>query len=316
MSDLDLLRREFASGRAIGPNLYALLWRVVRSTAPQYPPAIYSASQSWDESSLRDLLHDWITQRLLRGHLEVLLTSAPDQRRLEAQLVTSLKQLLINGRRRDSALNLYKRVVAMLRDDLHFESVDAATPALQQWRLVGTPHTQPSPASLGELVHLAYKLSDEELAVERWGSHSLKSSPILRQPQLNAFLIHLFRGTDGTLNPARIADVMQHRFSLARPRNVELPDVLASDEAPIDLHIAATDVAASILATMRPQDRQAVSALLDADFVVSRAAQALGSSEGRVSGARDRLAARISDYADDEQEAREILRIVLESLFQ
>ena len=57
MSDLDLLRREFASGRAIGPNLYALLWRVVRSTAPQYPPAIYSASQSWDESSLRDLLH-------------------------------------------------------------------------------------------------------------------------------------------------------------------------------------------------------------------------------------------------------------------
>jgi hypothetical protein len=316
MNDLDLLRHEFNSDREIGPQLYELLWRIVRAIASQYPPAIYSQSGSWDEPTLRDLLHDWIAQRLLRGDLEILLNSAPDQRRLEAQLVTSLRQLLINGRRRDSALNLYKRTLAMLQDDVDFEPMDTATAPIRQWRLVGTDHTHPAAATLKDLVRIAYELSDEDLAVERWGSHSLKSSPILRQNQLQRFLMHLFGKADGTLNAIRIADVMQHRFSLARQRLVELPETLSANDPPVDLRIAAGDVAQSILSTLRPQDHEALLALQNADWVVSRAAEALGSSEGRVSGARDRLAARISDYADDEQEAREILRIVLESLFQ
>lgn len=316
MSDLDLLRHEFNSDREIGPQLYALLWRIVRAIASQYPPAVYSPSGSWDESTLRDLLHDWIAQRLLRGDLELLLNSAMDRRRLEAQLVTSLRQLLINGRRRDSALNLYKRTLAMLQDDMHFEPMDNATAAMRQWRLVGTDHTQPTAETLGDLVRIAYELSDEDLAVERWGSHSLKSSPILRQPQLLRFLLHLFAEADGTLDAARIADVMQHRFSLARQRVVELPEALSANDPPVDLRIAAEDVAQSVLSTLRPQDHEALIALQNSDWVVSRAAKTLGSSEGRVSGARERLAARISDYADDEQEAREILRIVLESLFQ
>jgi hypothetical protein len=73
--DLEALRTEFANQR-VGSQLYAFLAQIVKVTVASYPPSIYSPSGIWDPATLMDLLHDWLEQRLLRGHLEVLLSTA------------------------------------------------------------------------------------------------------------------------------------------------------------------------------------------------------------------------------------------------
>jgi hypothetical protein len=315
MTELDDLREEFATSR-IGPRVYALLGDVVRAGVVSYPPAIYSPSQEWDAATLTDLLHDWCEQRLLRGHLEVMLRSSANFSALRAQLMTSFTQMLINGRRRDSAANLYKRVVTMLtKEDELFEAVGTSRPSDQQWRLRDTTVEQPATDRLEDLVRFAFQLSDAELAVERWSAVSLKSSPILREPALRRFLTHLFSRADGTLTPTDIARVMSRRFQLTLLRTVEIENELDSGEPPVELAVTAADAADAVIRSLRLTDIEALRALHDAGFTVSRAAQQLGCSEGRISGARGRLVEKITELADTEEESKLILRITFENLF-
>jgi hypothetical protein len=118
------------------------------------------------------------------------------------------------------------------------------------------------------------------------------------------------------LTPTIIAEIMQRRFSLQRQRAVELEETLSSGEPPVDLHVAANDAARAVRLRLRQPDVEAVRALLAADMVVARAAAQLSCSEGRISGTRGRLQRLIAEFADSEEEAMEILRIVIESLFQ
>lgn len=312
--ELEILRREFAD-QGIGPDLYRLLGRIVRANVVSYPPAIYSPAGVWDENSLRDLLHDWIADRLLRGHLEAMLASASHVGSLKAQLSTSIRQLVINRRRRDSAGNLYKRTVEMLKKDADFEPVGEGTTAHRQWRLVGSSVGEPSLLRLGELTRIAYELGDDDLGVVRYGASSLKSSPILRDPGLKRFIVHVLLRAEGTLDATRLAQVQQQRFSLQRETQVELSERLNSGEPPVDLRVAATDAAEAVKVQLRLEDIEALAALANADWVVSRAAAQLGCSEGRISGARGRAASLISEYAENEEEARAIVRILFESLF-
>ncbi len=315
-SDLQSLRREFSEQR-IGQEIYTLLGRIVRVTVATYPPQIYSPSGAWDEATLIDLVHDWVEKRLLRGDLEVLLNTAASMGSLRAQLSRSFTQLLINGRRRDVAGNLYKRVLEMLKNETStFVPVGEASTAHQGWTLVASAQPEPTQLQLGQLVRLAYELSDEDLAVVRYGSQSLKSSPDPGAPALRRFLVHLLQRAEGTLTPTIIAEIMQRRFSLQRQRVVELEEMLNSGDPPVDLHVAANDAARAVLLQLRLTDVEAVRALLAADMVVARAAADLGCSEGRISGARGRLQQLIAQFADSEEEAMEILRIVIESLFQ
>jgi hypothetical protein len=314
MSELDALRREFAA-EAVGPMIYRLLGRIVQANAPVYPPRLYSPSGVWDEGSIKDLLHDWMTDRLLQGRLELMLTSAANMGSLKAQLTNDLRQLIINRRRRDSAGNLYTRTAKMLRDDPAFESIDQAKASRRQWRLAGSEVGFPTPLDLSDLVRIAFQLSDDELAVIRYGPYSLKSSPILREPALKNFLSHLLAEAGGTLDPATIADVMAHRFALHRHSEVELEERLEAAQEPVEARIETQEAADAALRQLRLSDLEALAALVSADMVVSQAAASLGCSEGRISGARDRLGAAISELADSEEEALAVLRIVLESLF-
>ena len=313
--ELDLLRAEFRQ-RRIGPALYALLGRIVAGVAPVYPPAIYAPSGTWDQASITDLLHDWIGTRLLRGDLEAMLASAASMQSLRAQLAASLRQLVINGRQRDSAINLYLRTVDLLRDDEAFRTVGEGTPAHRQWTVAADPRSEPSTMTLNALIAVAYVLSDMELKVIRYGAHSLKSSPILRAGELKRFVEHLLAGAQGTLDATRIAEVQQHRFSLLRQPAAQLAVELDSGQPPVELQVLAADAAEAVLRGLRVEDIEAIRALEQAGWVVSRAAEMLDCSQGRISAARDRVAAAAAAHASSEEEAVATLKIVLESLFQ
>jgi hypothetical protein len=80
-------------------------------------------------------------------------------------------------------------------------------------------------------VTLACALTDDELEVVRYGPFSQKLSPILRDPKLRAFLVHVLQHADGSLSLSTIADVMRLRFSLPTEEHTEL-DAALPDSRP------------------------------------------------------------------------------------
>src|SRR6266446_2258168 len=135
----------------------------------------------------------WATERLWgRADLQAMLSSAGSLAQLRSALTTSLRQHLTNKRRRSIASNLYKRVLAVLRDDSRFRPVGGVSHASEQrWVLAGKDEIKQSMLELRDLVQIACELSDDELQVVRYGPLSQKLSPILREPKLLEFLVHL-----------------------------------------------------------------------------------------------------------------------------
>jgi hypothetical protein len=312
-SEIDVLRREHRS-EGIGPQIYAVLQEVVRATAVRYPPRIYGESSSWDEGTLSELLHEWTAERLLRGDLSMMLTSASSIEALRAQLGTSLKQLIINRRRRDSAGNLYRRTLAILKEDDRFVQAAPGSPHHASWAIAEDAEHTPSKLDLRSLVRVAFELSDDELEVVRYGPQSLKSSPILRKPQLERFLLHLLEGAGGSLTPTQIAQVMQHRFSLVREQQVALDAELRSPEM-IELRIESDELAAAALAQLAEDEVARIRVLAENDWDPRVAASASEESEGALRATAVRLSALVAENADEEDQAIEVLGKVCESLF-
>lgn len=298
----------------VGEAIYGLLRQVVRRVAVRYPPRVYSPAGAWDEGTLEELLQEWLSERLLRGDLELMIASAASAEALRNQLATSLTQLIVNRRRRDSAGNLYKRSLAMLKANPAFEQAGPGAPQRALWTLSERPIPHPSPLRLRALVRLAFELDDEELEVVRYGPHSLKSSPILREPALERFLAHLLRGAEGALTPARIAEVMQHRFSLVRERDMELDERLASGE-PIELAVESSALAESALAQLDGSERARLRAIGEADWDLDAAAERRGEGESALRATARRLTSLVAEYGEDPEQAQEVMRKVIESLF-
>lgn len=253
-ADLEQLRREHAE-RVIGPQLMALLERIVRATAPAYPAAEYSDSGTWDSEALADALQEWVEVRLLkRGDLSKLLTRATSMPALRGALTRSFKQFLTNRRRRTSATNLYQRTTKMLRAETeHFAKVGQARRSHEQlWTLreLAEDGLARSRLSIPALVAIACELDDDELEVIRYEETRLKSSPILREPKLRAFVIHLLGEAEGALDQSTIAEVMRRRFGLFELVEVSLEEEGLAAPAPEPRSVEQGDLVASALARL------------------------------------------------------------------
>lgn len=318
MTDLHALRQEHEH-LGIGPELADLLDRIVRATAPTYPATEYSPSGSWDRAALEDVLQDWITHRLLaRGDLTVLLASARSAEALRALLTRSLGQHLTNGRRRSSATNLFARMAAMLRADDVFRNVTAAGPVGDHgWTLTATPMTSPaSPGTVGLLVKAAGTRSDADLGVVRYGPYSLKSSPILREPQLRAFLAFLLQEADGYLTTAELFHVMRHRFNLVELPAAELDDTLTSPAPPVPATVETRTLARSVLSRLSLGDVRLLRLLNDYAGNAHAAEAATGTSTEDLRAALEHTHALIAEYADNFDDAVAVHRLVIESLYE
>jgi hypothetical protein len=310
---IETIRAEHAR-EGIGAEIYRLLVSVTRSVAVRYPPQIYSQHETWSDEVLAELTQTWVVDRLMRGDLALMVGSSASTNALRGQLSTSLRQLIINNRRRDSAGNLYRRVLGTLREDSRFEAIDDASPQRAYWTLGGLETTGPSSVSLRSLVQLASRLSDDDLAVVRYGPRALKSSPILRQPALEDFLVHLLEGAEGALTLDRIAEVMQHRFGLYRERRVDLDDTLSSSEK-VDIRVETKAIVESITARLDASVKADLAQLNAHDWDLRAVSDATQSSEASLRIAADQLVSLVAEYADDEEQARAVVTMVVESLF-
>lgn len=312
MSNLEALRAEHEA-KVIGPLLAGLLARVATATAKTYPPD-YSPTGTWNDEAIEDVLHDWTEDRLLRRKdLSKLLAGARSEGALRSGLTTSFGQHLTNHRRRSAATNLFKRVLATLRDDDAFEAVGATGPAADQpWTLTADPAQKPSALAENELVRLAFELTDEDLGVVRYGPHSLKESPILRKPGLHRFLTHMLEGAEGALSPATLINVVRRRFNLVDPEDVEIEEA-ADAEAPVGgVEIGA--LAASVISRMGRQRCELIIAQAQHDDPVA-AAEAAGVDIATMKRALSETLALVAEHATDADEARAIYKVVVERLF-
>jgi hypothetical protein len=313
---LEQLRAEHAS-QVIGPELSHLLERIVRATAVTYPPVEYSDAGVWNREAFEDALHDWVEIRLLtRGDLTVMLASAASVTALRAALTRSFGQFLINRRRRTAASNLYKRTLAKLRTDERFLAVSSSARAHEVlWTLAATPVSEPSSLPLEELIALAFKRSDAELGVVRYGPHSLKSSPILREPQLADFLLHLLEGAQGALSMAAIAEVMRYRFNLVAPAPVELDEALVSPELSIPARVEQQEIARSVLSRLDFPQLEMLRTFVAAGDL-QEAATSLHVDVQQVASTVSEVLGMIADYAESADEARSVFNQLTESLFE
>jgi hypothetical protein len=312
MDSLQDLREEYERN-GVGVLLYELLAKIVWATVRQYPPSEYSPSGSWDKTACEDVLHDWVTERLWgRADLQAMLSSAGSLAQLRSALTTSLRQHVTNKRRRSIASNLYKRVLALLRNDSSFRSVGG--PSLvegeQRWTLAENESTNPSALALGDLVHIACELTDDELQVVRYGPLSQKLSPILREHKLLEFLRHLMSRAEGSLTVSTIIDVMRFRFALPSAEHTELDENLASSKpSPAD-EAARTIAARALVSRLDLEDVGRLKAYFTSNGDFSEAAKQCGSTVERVREVAHRAFGAICECSESEDDARSIMNTV------
>lgn len=283
IQSIEELRREHQQSR-IGLQLAELILRVARSTAHRYPPAIYSDSGVWNSEAIEDAAQEWTEARLLRRHdLAAMLARASSMKALQGALTISFSQWLINQRPRTSITNLFKRAKDLLEQDSSFTAVGRATKAaLQQWTVSGAPDSQPSELSLADLANISRQLTDDELHLVRYGPYSLKSSPILRQPGLQAFLTHLLGNAKGTLSLGQITETMRRRFGLYEFEARELDESLVSPAPDVLRSVEQRDLARRLLANLTPDGVFALKTISGQGGDIAKAALFSKSSEAEL----------------------------------
>jgi hypothetical protein len=314
MATLDDLRCEYGS-MGVGPVLYELLGNIVWATVRMYPAREYSPYGSWDDAACEDVLNDWIVDRLWgRADLQAMLLAASSVKQLRAALTTSLRQHLTNRRRRSIAGNLYRRVKSLLNHDSAFRPVGSPFGAAQRWTLDEQPTSDPSHLSSRELFAIASELSDDDLEVVRYGPYSQKLSPILREPKLRQFTLHLLRRSRGSLALSEIVDVMRLRFSLLQEEDSELGEDVPSVAREPSLEVALKEAARSVVSRLEGDEVQLLVAFFRAGGNEDLAARASHSEIGEVRRAVRHAYQMIVDSSDSMEEAQTIEQLV-ESLF-
>jgi hypothetical protein len=317
VTELDDIRREHKE-QVIGPRLAALIARVVDATAPTYPPAEYSPAGVWNRAALDDAAQDWTLTRLIeRGDLAVLVTAARSLDALRALLTRSFGQHLINRRRRTSATNVFSRMLRMLRNDAEFVSVGPASPVSDQvWARASVPAPERAlPGTVDQLIKAASARTDADLGVVRYGPYSLKSSPVLREPQLREFLMFLLAEAGGALMTSEIFQVMRHRFNLVAMSTAELDETVPDSQPPLAVTVENRLIAQSVLARLGYDATRLIRTLTDAGNDPDIAAQVSGASVADLTDAVERLHALIAEYAQTADDAVAVYRQVIESLY-
>lgn len=304
---LESLRREHAEV-GIGPQLDDLLRRIVRATAPGYPPTEYSRAKIWNQEALEDVLQDWVSERLFgRRDLDVILSTAASLPVLRRALGTSLSQMIINQRVKSSALNLFKRSRRTLQANPQFVSPSGGTsPADQLWTLGTSLSSSASEQTIEALTNIAWELSDEVLEVVRYGPLSLKSSPILRDEGLQHLLSYVLGRADGALTLGQIVDVMKRRFNLVLPVDAELHDQLASTNLTPLQSVELEDLATSVLARMGEQRARVLKTFAKYEGDVVHTANGLGLNEVEVLATIREIMTAVAEYAESFEEAKSV----------
>ena len=138
-------------------------------------PPHYSPYGIWSQEAIEEVLAGWAERRLIgRGQLLAIMQRAPALPVFRRMAETSVRQYLIDSRKRSQAANLHDRVRELLVEDQRFAKEGSGSGAL--WRFEGG-ESEPFTKADRDLAALAWSLGD--FKVIRYDPEAKKLSPFL-----------------------------------------------------------------------------------------------------------------------------------------
>ena len=301
-------RRQVLVGGDPSAELMEACRRVVEVLARQCGlPLHYSPYGVWSDEAVAEVFADWTATRLVeRGQLRALLERAPTLKLFRSSAETSARQHLIDRLHRSQALNLYRRLAAMLEGDDDFVSIGAGSGRL--WAGVGGFSQDPFEGDDRSLLAAAWSLGKFETI--RYDAEARKLSPVLPAEELKRFVAGLL-GV-GVMTAATIMDAIRMRFGIDVP---EHPQELKAEDEPgttddVDTKLVLPDLITATIAELTERQAKVLVGMEDGKTVRDLADE-LGCAIGTISHERTQIGAILARLGAD---APKVLNGVLEAL--
>ncbi|MDX6589546.1 MAG: hypothetical protein QOI84_820 [Solirubrobacterales bacterium] len=269
-------------------------------------PAHYSPYGIWSEEAIEEVLAGWAERRLIgRGQLLAIMQRAPVLPVFRRMAETSVRQYLIDARKRSQAANLHDRVRELLAQDERFAEEGTGTGAL--WHLEGRSVEQ-FRAEDRDLAAQAWALGD--FKVIRYDPEAKKLSPLLEREELLRFLEGMLG--NGAMSIATLMRALHLRFTIDESLpEAELDPGLATEDSGPEAEALFSQLATSTLAEL--SDRQAQVLMgMERGETTEEIAGRLGCSAGTISHERRAVEAILARLGAD---TAPVLKIVLDALF-
>lgn len=240
----DYVREYEAEG--IGELLYGLITSITEQMVKKYPPDRYSPNRVWDEDAINATSHRFTMVWLLNGgRLEYYLMSLQSPQSLTNAIRRELRLFLVNERRRDEYINLFKRTKRILRESSDFASYGMVSRSTHLWGL-NDWSDKGTAQSIDDVLNAMRQI--ELPPPIRYRADSKKISHVISDSDLLKLLKGTFRILQHRVDLTLLMEALRYRLNLFDVDEVSFDDIIitigASDivygdsvEAPGDLEV-------------------------------------------------------------------------------
>jgi hypothetical protein len=314
-AEFDAARSAIARG-AITADLYAFLHRLVASHARQRLLArALTPRGRIDEEAVQELVHDWLSERLLSGGLRSAFDVVASPKALSRYLEESLRNYLASKARARGGPRLLIRARQLL-ENTPTQYVPFRTGSSWRetwWGLTQWPEeTEPFQGSDDELARAAYALGD--FAIVRYSACSEREDPVLSTSDVDRFLTGLLRRVAKLLTLGHVDLALKRRFSFAYHPAVDLEEAAepASTELQPGEELLVRETAREILSEMTERQLAILRDKLREGLTLDALAERHGVSRGTADNELRRVDAVARTHTLDDNRFDEILEAVVD----
>jgi hypothetical protein len=302
----------------VSPALYSFLRRVVTALARGggLAPAL-SPTGAWDEDAFDEVLHEWLSDRLLPGGLARAFEVCTSPGALSRYLERALRNWLVSKSRSRHHPRLLVRTRTVLKEDSEFRAfVEASTPADEWWGLHLWDSPTPYQGTDSDLVKWAFSIG--EFAPLRYTAGSRLADPVISNADLRRFLKGVLEAAGALLTLRHFDIALRERFAYAydqEPQPLSRIDDEAGEVTPVDVievEATAREVLIELTSRQVAMLRGRVSEGLGLEQLASRHSV----SRGTVDNELRRAAAAIRTHLLDDSRAEEVLETLFEIAFE
>jgi hypothetical protein len=280
-------------------------------------PPSYAPYGQWDEEAAEELLGEWVAEKLLAGGgLAALFDAARSPKSFRALAESSLRQFVLNRRRRSQSQNLYDRARSLLDSEGRFVVVQgAARPQDIVWGLAGDPPRAAFSGGERELGAFAYSLGEFELI--RYRDTAAKLAPLLSSEELIRFTAGLIAAA-GPLTLSALMAALELRFDLAPIGLESLQTENPPDPEPgrtLEEEVVLGESALGVIADLSRRQSRVLLARR-AEVTIEDLAEELDCSVGTVANEQKAIAALVRRHWEGPAEETELLKIVGDLLYE
>lgn len=273
---------------------------LVTAVAHNFPPP--HGSDHWDQGTVADVAHDFLTGPRGLSRMTELALRADDERSFARLLDTAVLNHLRDVARRTDRGRLIRRIKEVMSDDERFSR---APQGQDWWHLVDEA---PEASSL-PLDVIAPHLSDIQIVIPRWNSEE-RNAPVANRRTLSDLLSAALAAAGGALTDADLAELVARRIDIRRsPLMVELETLEAvAEPAAMDPRLADLVIGrAEEIAIFNNLSDVARIILTVAEQPVREIGRAVGMGKSQVAANRQRLYADLRNTLEASGDALTVL---------